>query len=509
MRMRKWLPYVLVFLLGASVIASADAHTVGTVNVNASQKTKDTLNWLAHLPNRTANKTVSGFFGGYSGHTFSTQQLEELRTATGQHPGIFGCDYGAGWASASDPTTLINYDCNSGLKSYAAAGGLATVNVHYPSPGVATGGNLNTKLANFGDLLNPSTDTGARWRAYLDKTAVGLQDLENAGVTVLWRPFHEMNGDWFWWGNQDAAAFKNAWIQMYNYFTVTKGLDNLIWIYAPDFSRGNRTAYYPGANYVDIVGLDAYDDNPASSVTGYDELVALGKPFAFTEIGPDSQGTFDYAKWINAIKTNFPKTVYFFAWNDGWAPHRNQNASALLNDAWTVNRGEIALSSITEAGGSGGGGGSATTLYDFEGSTQSWAGGNVTGGPWTVSEWKAGGASGLKADINLGAATKSYTLYRAAAHNLSGKSLLKARVATASWGSFGSGMTAKLYIKTGSGYQWYDSGAVSVTSAGTTLSLSLAGKANLGDVREIGVEFGGAANGSGTSSIYADSVTVE
>ncbi|MCZ8517898.1 MULTISPECIES: glycosyl hydrolase [Paenibacillus] len=501
--------FTLTSLLFSSVPA-AYAHTSAPADSSASQKTKDTYNWLSHLPNRSDNRVVSGFFGGYSNNGFSTTQLEELKAATGQYPGIFGCDYGAGWATASDPATLIDSSCNSTLKTYSASGGLVTVNVHYPSPGYSTGGNLNTKLTNFGDLTNPNTATGQRWRSYLDKTAAGLKDLQNAGVTVLWRPFHEMNGDWFWWGNQDAAAFKAAWTDMYNYFTDTKGLHNLIWVYAPDFSRGNRTAYYPGASYVDIVGLDAYDDNPESAVTGYDELVALGKPFALTEIGPDTFGSFDYTKWLNAIKTKFPKTVYFFAWNDNWAPHRNQNASTLFNDSWTVNRGEITLSSITESGGSTPGTtnpGTAAALYTFEGSTESWAGTNLAGGPWVTSEWKASGSSSLKADVNLGASSKDYTLSRAAVQNLSSKSTLKATVNRASWGS--GTVTAKLFIKTGGTYQWYDGGAVTVPATGTTLSLSLSGLANLSDVREIGIQFTAASGGSGTSAVYVDHVTVE
>ena len=49
---------------------------------------------------------------------------------------------------------------------------------------------------------------------------------------------------------------------MFNYFTTTNNLHNILWVYSPDQSRGNRTAFYPGSAYVDIVALDAYVDNP-------------------------------------------------------------------------------------------------------------------------------------------------------------------------------------------------------------------------------------------------------
>ncbi|WP_261305027.1 glycoside hydrolase family 26 protein [Paenibacillus andongensis] len=509
--MKQRITYVLLLSMCFALLSSSivSAHTVSTSNSSANPKTKEVYNWLAHLPNRTTDKIASGYFGGYSNSGFSTTQLEELKSATGQYPAIFGCDYGSGWATASDPTTLIDYSCNSTLKTYWSNGGLITLNTHFPTPGAANGGGLNTKLTNFSDLLNPTTDTGKRWRTYLDKVAAGLADLQNAGVIVLWRPLHEMNGDWFWWGNQDATTFKNVWIDMYNYFKNTKGLNNLIWVYAPDFSRGNRTSYYPGSNYVDIVGLDAYDDNPEVNVTGYDELTALGKPFALAEIGPDTLGTFDYTKWMSAIKNKFPKAVYFYAWNDDWSPHRNVNGSNLMNDAWVVNRGEINLSSLTESGS-----GSTVTpkvLYNFEGTAESWTGTNLTGGPWSVTDWKTSGSYSLKADVNLSASSKKYTLNRAATHNLSGGyTTLKARVSHASWGTIGSGMTGKLYVKTGSTYTWVDGGTISINSSSvTTLSLPLSSVTHLTDVREIGIEFTGASNGSGSTAVYVDQITLE
>ncbi|MDQ0196884.1 cellulase family glycosylhydrolase [Paenibacillus wynnii] len=154
-------------------------------------------------------------------------------------------------------------------------------------------------------------------------------------------------------------------------------------------------------------------------------------------------------------------------------------------------------------------GGTGTTLYDFEGgSTLGWTGSNVTGGPWSVTEWFASGSSSLKADVNLGGG--QFILNRVAAHNFSGKQSLTAKVKHANWGTIGNGLQAKLYVKTGSGYTWYDSGAVQINSSGaTTLTLNLSSVANLGDVKEVGVQFLSPANSSGSTSIYLDSVVVQ
>ncbi|SBT68564.1 mannan endo-1,4-beta-mannosidase [Micromonospora sediminicola] len=503
---------VLAAVTALTVVTPADAHTVSPVNANASTATRDVLNWLAHLPNRSSNRIASGFFGGYSNSGFSLNQTEELRAATGQYPAILSCDYGSGWATNSDITALVDHSCNGALKSWWTSGGLVTISVHLPSPANANGGGLNTPMGNFADLLNPSTAAGARWRQLQDKMAAGLQDLENAGVPVLFRPFHEVNGDWFWWGNRDPNTFKQVWQQMYTYLTGTKGLDNLLWVYSADFSRGNRTAYYPGASYTDVVGMDAYDDNPQVSgiQSAYAELVGLGKPFAFAEIGPDSQGSFDYGRWVTAFQQSYPKTSYFLAWNDGWGPARNSGASTLFNNSWIANRGEVDLGAVTEPGGGGtttpppSGG---TLLNGFESGTEGWTGANVTGGPWQVTEWASQGTRALKSDVNLGAGA-AY-LKKTATTSLSGRTTLRATARVAPWGSFGTGSQAKLYVKTGAGWQWFDGGSVAVTSAGVNLSLSLAGVANLGDVREIGVQFVPGSGAGGTSAVYVDNVTVQ
>ncbi|MGO4183557.1 cellulase family glycosylhydrolase [Paenibacillus sp. TAF43_2] len=152
---------------------------------------------------------------------------------------------------------------------------------------------------------------------------------------------------------------------------------------------------------------------------------------------------------------------------------------------------------------------SSSTLYDFEGgNAQGWTASNVAGGPWSVTEWAASGSSSLKADVTLGGG--QYYLQYAGANNFSGKSSVSVKVKHAAWGTFGSGLQAKLFIKTGSAYTWYDSGSVNINSSGaTTISLSLSGVANLGDVREVGVQFISPTNSSGSTSVYVDSVVLQ
>ncbi|MDQ8737064.1 hypothetical protein RCO25_21595 [Paenibacillus sp. LHD-38] len=126
----------------------------------------------------------------------------------------------------------------------------------------------------------------------------------------------------------------------------------------------------------------------------------------------------------------------------------------------------------------------------------------------SVTEWAASGSSSLKADVTLGGG--QFTLKYTGSNNFNGKSSISAKVKHAAWGSVGSGLQAKLFIKTGSSYTWYDSGTVNINSTGaSTLTLSLSGISNLGDVREIGVQFLSPTNSSGTSAVYVDSVELQ
>lgn len=171
---------------------------------------------------------------------------------------------------------------------------------------------------------DPESEIRRRWRSYLDKVAEGLSELESTGVPVLFRPLHEMNGDAFWWSGQDPDAFQRVWRDMFAYLTRIKGPEEpSLGVFAGRQPRSTRRLL-PGLDYVDIVGLDAYDDDPLNPDirAGYEELLALDKPFALSEVGPDdaNRGSADYGWWIEAVKSHYTHAIYILAWNDGWGP---------------------------------------------------------------------------------------------------------------------------------------------------------------------------------------------
>ena len=134
--------------------------------------------------------------------------------------------------------------------------------------------------------------------------ADALETLKNAGVTVIYRPFVEMTNPFHWDGNTQSekgyAAFKRVWRQLYNYMTKERGLDNLLWCFAPQAGGGAEKGlkFWPGDEYVDVIGLTLYSsgnkDGPMSiarelELWDFSGYFSLGKPIGFSELGVRSR----------------------------------------------------------------------------------------------------------------------------------------------------------------------------------------------------------------------------
>jgi mannan endo-1,4-beta-mannosidase len=266
--------------------------------------------------------------------------MEQIHDKTGHWPAIIGVDY-ADFGRGS-----LTYDApNKAAIAYWKQGGLVTVSAHFYNPANPQGSGLRDKGVNLEELLQPGTETNHRWMQELDLLAAGLLQLKEAGVVVLWRPFHEMNGDWFWWGAKDPPALIKVWQHMFDYFSKDKALNNLLWVYSPNHGR-NTAKYYAGDQYVDLVGLDAYTDFiDKDHIHGYDEVAALPKPFGFTEFGPHGSrnppGDYDYLRFLDGVQKNFPKTCFFKSWNSKWSLASNQNTKEFLSNPAIANREDL------------------------------------------------------------------------------------------------------------------------------------------------------------------------
>ena len=155
----------------------------------------------------------------------------------------------------------------------------------------------------------------------LKNAAAYLKLLRDADIPVLWRPFHEAAGGWFWWG-KDAASFKSLWIAMFNYFK-TEGLDNLIWVWT---TEGNDADWYPGDQYVDIVGRDVYNKETADCVSEY---TSIAEKYGNKIVSLSECGTVGLIseQWASGARWS-----WFMPWYDG----TNEDGSPVVHadEAW-------------------------------------------------------------------------------------------------------------------------------------------------------------------------------
>jgi mannan endo-1,4-beta-mannosidase len=333
----------IVRLLRALTLAvgcSLGAQGAEPANPSTNPQARAVLNYFHDLSARKGGgRILSGQFSDF-GKGANLRIAERVHEKTGRWVGLIGVDY------ADFRTGGLTYETpNRVAIEYWRQRGLVTVMAHLYNPANTNGGGLRDKGVKIADLLDASTETHKRWMQELDLMADGLEALKKAGVVVLWRPFHEMNGGWFWWGAKEPETFIAVWRHMFDYFSKTRGLDHLLWVYGPNHGQ-NTAKYYAGDSYVDLVGLDAYTDFiDKQHIKGYDEIAALPKPFGFTEYGPHGSqnppGNYDYRRFIEGVEKEFPKTCFFMCWNARWSLATNENTKDLLTHPSVLNREDL------------------------------------------------------------------------------------------------------------------------------------------------------------------------
>ncbi|MFC2493324.1 MAG: glycoside hydrolase family 26 protein [Prevotella sp.] len=162
------------------------------------------------------------------------------------------------------------------------------------------------------DAVTEGTWANRFMKSDLEKIVPYLQQLQRAGIPVLWRPLHEAAGKWFWWGNGTAENYRKLWHIMFNFFKQ-HGVNNLIWVWT---SEKNDPDWYPGDEYVDIIGTDMYgqDGKPVTAQTAAQRFNELAyryptKMIALTECGTVADIS---AQWSADAKWSF-----FMPWYPG------------------------------------------------------------------------------------------------------------------------------------------------------------------------------------------------
>lgn len=246
-------------------------------------------------------KTLSGSMANVS---WNIAEAELVKQATGKYPAIAFFDYIHLFASPAD---WIDYSDITVAKDWWEAGGLIGAGWHWNVPNVEGGveytctpgdGTKNSDGTWTTTFSARNATTEGTWensvmKADLEKIAGYLKLLQDRNIPVIWRPLHEAAGNiyeynggtaWFWWGYDGADAYKKLWIYIFDFFRE-KGINNLIWVWT---TQTKDAEFYPGDDYVDIVGRDIYNQKDgAANAAQYQSVEAeySHKLVALTECG--------------------------------------------------------------------------------------------------------------------------------------------------------------------------------------------------------------------------------
>ena len=259
------------------------------VNPEASPEAKKLLARLYQLRGKVTLSGMHNVLGRMSKYS------DSIKTMTGKYPNIWGGDFG--FADSTHDIDNIKYRSRlvNEIKKQYARGSIIVMTYHEANPVIgepcAFEGGVISKLTDqqWKDLLTPGTDIYNKWKKQMDLFAGYLQQLKDAHIPVIFRPYHEMNGDWFWWGGRKGPdGFIALYKQVFSYFTKEKHLNNILWAWTPDKPTAGVDDFYSGSGYVDILGCDIYPKNDGRELYPqefFDRMtkIAAGKPVALTE----------------------------------------------------------------------------------------------------------------------------------------------------------------------------------------------------------------------------------
>ncbi len=234
------------------------------INPNATENARRLYSYLKESYGKV---TLSGQVcdGGING-----TEIKAIHQVTGKYPAILGLDM-MDYTPSRQALGAANPTAVNRAIEYHEKGGIVAFCWHWGAPkqyildGKDENGNprwwgaFYTKNVtyNIADVMNGADPESKK---LLDADIAGIAEqllkLQDAGVPVLWRPLHEASGGWFWWGAQGPEACKQLWIYLYDQLTNVYGCNNLIWVW-----NGQAADWYPGDEYVDIIGEDIYAPN--------------------------------------------------------------------------------------------------------------------------------------------------------------------------------------------------------------------------------------------------------
>lgn len=240
----------------------------------------------------------------------------DVKEVCGKYPAVLGLDLGGiemGWDANLDRNDFDNM--RASVVAHHERGGITTFSWHPRNP-LTGGDSWDVSSDQVVTSILPGGEKHEYFMGWLKNAADFMDSIRTADgevVPVIFRPWHEHTGSWFWWGQNlcTTEQYKALWKMTYDYMVKERGMTNLLWAYSPGAGGLTPELFeerYPGDDIIDLVGFDCYAGDDRQRYIGkmksaLDVTAAFaeahGKLLAVTETG--YEGVKDPKWWTEVL----------------------------------------------------------------------------------------------------------------------------------------------------------------------------------------------------------------
>lgn len=330
----------LMFLFSSVIVFSQTKMQL--IDKAATKEAKALFNNLYKLSQKHilfGHQHATEYGHGWSGDA----DRSDVKSVTGSHPAVIGVDFSGLSGSPDSMIERTKVALRKNIADTYNRGGVTTVAWHFSNPASAGGFYWKDSVsAPAVKLIIPGGSHHEKYKAILRDIADLAKSVKGNNGTLapmIFRPYHEFDGDWFWWGRSHCTIdeFKILWRFTVAYLRDSLAVHNFIYAFSPDNKFFNEEQFlerYPGDEWVDMVGMDNYGDfgrdgkyNPEAGLKKLkivsDYAIKAGKLAAFTETGLESIPKMDW--WtdvlLKTLRAEKLKLAYVLVWrNDTRSP---------------------------------------------------------------------------------------------------------------------------------------------------------------------------------------------
>ncbi|MBJ2173547.1 beta-mannosidase [Aureibaculum sp. A20] len=333
---------VLVFMLMISFYSCTSAQKQKEkepllVDENASESCLNLYQKLSEISKKgfaIGHQDATSYGISWKQNDDSVVVKSDVNEVVGDFPAVYGFDLGRIELASDRNLDSVSFVTMKKLMIDAhKKGGIITISWHADNP--TTDGDSWDKTPAVADIIKGGKHR-AKYELWVKRMATFIKSLKynNQPIPMVFRPFHEMNGAWFWWGDPNCTAteYKQLWQETVQLLRDTHNVHNLLYAYSPNKLNpsDDYLKYYPGDDYVDILGIDIYDfnnakDYTASVVNDLNLVRSIAKEknklYAFTETGLETIPTKNWYSEVLYPSLENSGIAWVLFWRNGRLDH--------------------------------------------------------------------------------------------------------------------------------------------------------------------------------------------